>query len=116
MSLARAFISSGCQSVITSLWNVNDQKSVEIMKHFYTHLYKGKPVGKSLTEAKRDYLNNVNSVLDAHPYHWATFITVGNADMSISTFPWTSLLVSVSLLLIFWFTYMFFQNKSTKKI
>lgn len=100
MSLARAFILSGCKSVITSLWNVNDQKSVDIMGNFYSHLYQGETIGNSLTQAKRDYLKNVNSVLDAHPYHWATFIMVGNADMAIPTFPWASFLLILSVLLI----------------
>jgi len=86
MSLCRAFISSGCKSVITSLWNVNDRKSVDIMKSFYTNLFNGDSVGTSLTKSKRDYLANVNSVMDAHPYHWATFIAVGNADMAIPTY------------------------------
>ena len=105
MSLARAFISSGCKSVITSLWNVNDQKSVKIMEHFYTHLYEGETVGKSLTQAKRDYLSNVNSVLDAHPYHWATFITVGNADMAIPTMPWQYIMIAIALLILAAFIY-----------
>ncbi len=108
MSLARAFISSGCKSVITSLWNVNDKKSVDIMKSFYTNLYKGNPVGESLTNAKREYLENLNSVSDAHPYHWATFITIGNADMAIPTFPFIPIFGGIALLclaaLLFWRT------------
>jgi len=111
MSLARAFISSGCRSVITSLWSVNDQKSVEIMEYFYTHLYNGDAVGQSLTQAKRDYLKNVNSVSDAHPYHWATFIMVGNADMAIPTFPWIFALASMCILLLVSMVYLFIKKK-----
>lgn len=111
MSLARAFISSGCKSVITSLWNVNDQKSVEIMGNFYTHLYQGKTVAKSLTLAKRNYLSDVNAVLDAHPYHWATFIIIGNADMAISIFQWEIALCILFIILIVILSYLFSQKK-----
>ncbi len=108
MSLARAFISSGCKSVITSLWNVNDQNSAVLMKSFYQHLWDGKTIGQSLASAKREYLENTNSVLQAHPYHWATFIAIGNSDMAISRTPWGDislliLLVIVAAILFVWF-------------
>ncbi len=108
MSLARAFISSGCKSVITSLWNVNDQNSAVLMKSFYQHLWDGKTIGQSLTSAKREYLENTNSVLQAHPYHWATFIAIGNSDMAISRTPWGDiclliLLVVIAAILFVWF-------------
>lgn len=86
MSLARSFISSGCETIITSLWNVNDRNSVLIMESFYTYLYKGKSVGHSLVMAKRDFIKESASVLQAHPRNWATFITIGNPNQSIQTY------------------------------
>lgn len=95
MSLARAFISSGSKSVITSLWNVNDKKSTTIMSSFYTHLWAGKSVNQSLGKAKRDYLNNTSSVVQAHPYYWATFIAIGNTHSSIFRIPVGDLLLLI---------------------
>lgn len=100
MSLARAFISSGCQSVVTSLWKVNDRNSGILMQFFYGHLWSGKSVSSSLAQSKRDYLNNVNSALQAHPYNWATFIAVGNGDLAIPHFPINKILV-ISIVLFF---------------
>jgi len=109
MSLARAFISSGCKSVVTSLWNVNDRNSSLLMQYFYKHLWSGKSISNSLAQSKRDYLNNVNSTLQAHPYHWATFIAIGNGDLAIYRPPYEAvlfasilvMLMSISLLRIF---------------
>jgi len=100
MSLARAFISSGCKSVITTLWNVNDKKTVNFVERFYTHLYSGKNLGQTVTRTKRDYLNNLDSVLDAHPYYWAPFIMIGDADIRIITVPWTELFLLLFLVLL----------------
>lgn len=91
MSLARAFISSGCKSVITSLWSVNDKNTSTLMSSFYKYLWKGEKVSTSLGLAKRDFLNNVNSSLQAHPYNWASFIMIGNADLAIYRIPWAEL-------------------------
>ena len=41
-SLARGFFYSGANSVISSLWNVNDKSNAEITLSFYQHLKKGK--------------------------------------------------------------------------
>lgn len=100
MSISRAFIYTGCKSVITSLWTVNDKNSVQIMKQFYKHLYDGKTISESITQAKRDYLSTVDSEWEAHPYHWATFTMIGNADMAISIFPISAFIIVVSLILI----------------
>lgn len=101
MSLARAFISSGCKSVITSLWSVNDMNSSALMQTFYQNLWSGKTVSASLAQSKRDYLKNVESVLQAHPFHWATFISIGNGDMAIFRIPWgTIFILSILILLI----------------
>ncbi len=100
MSLARAFISSGCKSVITSLWNVNDRNSSILMESFYENLWKGYSINRSLAESKRDYLKNVNSSIQAHPYQWATFIAIGNSDLRVFRFPLGELAIIALLVLL----------------
>ena len=41
-SLTRAFLHAGAQSVLASLWSVNDRSTAELMTRFYTHLGNGK--------------------------------------------------------------------------
>jgi len=98
MSLARSFLSSGCETIITSMWKVNDRNSVKLMQLFYHHLYKGESIGNSLAEAKRDYIENAITDLQAHPYNWASFTSIGNPNQSISRIPWNYILLSVCLL------------------
>lgn len=78
MSLARAFMASGCNSIVTSLWNVNDRTSVTLMTDFYKELAEGKSVSHSLRTAKLNYIASPSSILDAHPYYWSGFVLLGD--------------------------------------
>lgn len=106
MSLARAFMASGCNSIVTSLWNVNDKTSVALMTDFYKELSGGKSVSNSLRTAKLNYIANPSSILDAHPYYWSGFVLVGD-DVSFSgqgIFKYLLLLlIMLSLILFFLF-------------
>ena len=77
MSLSRAFSYAGVKSLITSLWSVNDQKTADLMTHFYQNLQK-KSTSKdaALQAAKLQLINE--SDFTANPYFWAAFIPIGN--------------------------------------
>jgi len=76
MSLARGFFYSGSQSVVSSLWNVNDKATSEIMASFYKNLRNGELKSKALRNAKLSYLEN-HSLSESSPYYWASFILLG---------------------------------------
>ena len=78
MSLARGFFSSGTQSVVATLWNVNDQSTKKIMVEFYRQLKKGRTRGEALQYAKQQYLKN-HSGSSASPYYWSSLILIGDA-------------------------------------
>lgn len=80
MSLARAFFHAGVPSTVTSLWEVDDSKTRDIMIEFYKNLKKGRTKDEALTEAKRTYLENMTESGTANPYFWAGFIPIGNMD------------------------------------
>lgn len=105
MSLARAFMASGCNSIVTSLWNVNDKISVQLMRSFYDELSDGKHVGYSLHQSKKSYLNNVNSILDAHPYYWSGFILLGDDVTFSKNDSFLKLLILFLLFMFFVLTY-----------
>ncbi len=77
MSLARGFFYSGANSVVSSLWNVNDKVTSEIMISFYKKLKKGDTKSKALHEAKLNYLNT-HSKAELSPYYWSTFVLMGD--------------------------------------
>lgn len=76
MSLARAFTYSGAKSVITTLWQVNDEKSKILMIDFYKYLRRGLPKQEALWRAKQNFMKKTKS----DPYYWAGFIGIGNMD------------------------------------
>ncbi len=79
MSLARGFFQSGAQSVMSSLWKVDDQSTSLIMNQFYKNLSKGQSKSKALQKSKLNYLNN-HSLSQASPYYWASFVMLGDTD------------------------------------
>jgi len=77
-SIARGFSISGVNSIVMSLWKVNDRITSELMRSMYTNFIDdGNSINTSLELAKRNYLNNADAYF-AHPYYWASFIQLGD--------------------------------------
>ena len=79
MSLSRGFLYAGCPSMVTSLWNVSDNASVNIMLNLHANLFEGQSKSDALRSAKLQYLQNKPNRLSA-PYFWATFVHIGNPN------------------------------------
>ena len=82
-NLARAFLQAGADSVISTLWPINDVHSVYLMKAFYKHLAAGDTAATALALAKRDMLRESGN--DLSPRLWAGFILLGNGDAALQT-------------------------------
>ena len=78
VNISRAFTYAGVPSIVTSLWNVPDKETSEIMVSFYTFLKKGKSKSEALQLAKLGYLKNTDDELLKHPYYWAGFVVSGD--------------------------------------
>jgi len=79
MSMSRAFAYAGCPSVITSLWKVDAEHALVLMRDFYRHLLNGLPKDKALQQAKLNFLQSTDDPLQAHPHFWLSFIVTGDA-------------------------------------
>jgi len=100
MSLARGFFHSGANSVLSTLWNANDKATADIMKNFYQNLSDGNTKSKALQLAKQNYIQS-NSLSDASPYYWASFVLIGDADvLPLKTNNWYWLLAIVFCFLV----------------
>ena len=77
LSLSRGFFFGGAQSVVSSLWKVDDVATSELMKSFYKQLDQGENKSQALHKAKLDFLTT-HSGREASPYFWSTFILTGN--------------------------------------
>lgn len=79
IGLTRAFLYAGAESVVVSLWNVNDIATASLMKAFYKNLKQGMNKDDALRQAKLELLRGQQPAW-RHPYYWAPFVLVGAAQ------------------------------------
>ncbi len=79
ISMSYAFRQAGVQSLVTTLWSVNDRTSAELMVSFYRGLAKGLTKDRALAEAQRNYLATTKKET-LHPFFWAGFTLIGDAS------------------------------------
>ncbi len=84
MSLARGFLYSGSQSVVMSMWDIEDQSGTEIIELFYDNLLKGKSKSVALKKARSEYLKHANQ-LKSHPYFWSSLVVYGDDNAVYSS-------------------------------
>ena len=70
--LQRAFQTAGAQSVLMSLWKVDDQATQELMTEFYRQWLKHGDKAEALDEAQQKLRASF-----PHPYYWGAFVLVG---------------------------------------
>lgn len=72
VGLTRGLLYAGAQSVLVTLWDVNDASTATFMRRFYHHLAKGSQRAQALRLTMRDIREHY-----PHPYYWAPFVLVG---------------------------------------
>jgi CHAT domain-containing protein len=80
ISLARAFAYSGCESVMTTLWNAHDETTANISERFHEYLSDGLRTDEALRKAKSDFLDSELGSRYEHPYYWANSVLIGKAE------------------------------------
>ncbi len=75
MGLSRAFLYAGAESVVASLWSINDKATSVFMKYFYRGLSQGLTKEEALQKAKLDMIESEYR----HPFFWAPFILNGDS-------------------------------------
>jgi len=81
-NLSLAFLLSGSNTVVSTLWSIEDTSTLYLMKRFYAHLAEGNTAATALTAAKRDMLKTYGA--QAIPYYWASFRLEGLGDRPIN--------------------------------
>jgi tetratricopeptide (TPR) repeat protein len=76
MSMGRAFQYAGARSVLMSLWSVADVSSVRLTESFFQHRKSGRSKLESLKLARAE----IRKQGFEHPFFWAPFILVGEAN------------------------------------
>ena len=113
ISLAHAFNYAGSESILTSLWKIDEQSSAIIIENFYGNLKDGLPKDEALQKAKIDYISSAEG-RTISPKYWAGLVLIGDtAPIDLKTnsnlILWI-MLCSVLLILAF-----IFFNKKIKR-
>ena len=77
--LQRGFKKAGANSILMSLWEVNDETTQILMTQFYKNLVSGQSKRQSLQSAQR-YLREYNAGQYNKPEYWAAFILLDGID------------------------------------
>jgi CHAT domain-containing protein len=83
VGFAWAFFQAGAQNVVTSLWDVNDRSTADLMDRFYGGVESGKPYATALRDAKLQMRESHY----AKPYYWAPFQLYSRNVIPLTTKP-----------------------------
>ncbi|MEO1348071.1 MAG: CHAT domain-containing protein [Cyanobacteria bacterium J06635_15] len=75
LGLAGMAIKSGARSTLATLWSVNDESTVEVMRKFYELISQSTPKADALRQAQLSLLQDNRY---EHPFFWAPFVLIGN--------------------------------------
>jgi CHAT domain-containing protein len=73
MSLGRAFLAAGAESVTVSLWQVSDESTALLMEKYYKAILENKKKSAALAEARYAVFKSGST----SPFFWAPFIIIG---------------------------------------
>jgi CHAT domain-containing protein len=80
-NLTRAWLAAGADSVVSTLWPVDDSFTLYLMKRFYEHLALGVDKASALHRAKLDLLKQFGE--DTPPVFWAGFTLTGAGTSTV---------------------------------
>ncbi len=76
VGFTRGFLYAGARSIVSSLWKVDDRATGELMPRFYAGLERHRDKRQALREAQLE----LRKAGYAHPYYWAAFNIIGEAE------------------------------------
>lgn len=77
ISLAHAFNYAGSESILTTLWEIDEVSSTQIVGYFYNFLSEGLAKDEALKKAKLKYLATEDGRANA-PQYWAGLVLIGD--------------------------------------
>lgn len=110
LSLERAFQYAGSQSLLSTLWTVDDRASAQLTQNFLQHLKDGKTKDIALQEAKLEFLNTATPD-KLHPFYWSSFKLTGNTEVLAKENYLSYLWIALGVLGLL-FVYYFRKNKA----
>jgi tetratricopeptide (TPR) repeat protein len=75
---SRALLAAGAAATVTTLWDVADRPSAELMTRFYASARGSLSTAEALQDAKRQFLTSRSAW--SHPYYWAGYLLSGDGQ------------------------------------
>ncbi len=101
MNFSQAFQQAGSESVILSMWNVDDKSTSDLFSVFYDALANGESKSAALRAAKLSFIKSGDPLI-SHPYFWASFVLFGDDDpVIVNSFIWGNWVYILGLGVIF---------------
>ena len=73
--LRRALVIAGAESLVMTLWQVDDRATRDLMAGYYRRLAAGRPRSSALRDVQLEIAGRDRY---AHPYYWASFLAAGD--------------------------------------
>lgn len=116
ISFARAFYRMGAESVLMTLWSVDDKTTADLLDSFYKEMEDGNPLDISLREAKVDFIKNAPTDELTNPYYWAGLQLSGNAEPIHKTNHSWIVFASIGCVGLFFFITYSLKRKKSKRL
>ncbi|MEE4310888.1 MAG: CHAT domain-containing protein [candidate division KSB1 bacterium] len=119
--LPQALLLAGARSLLINLWRVDDITVSRFMAKYYWELkYKRQTNSIALKEAKVTSMKgtfkyNDREISRAHPYFWAPYILIGNANVRPPTFSTVPPKMVILIIYVIVSIYAFYMIRRTKK-
>ncbi len=114
ISFARAFYRMGAESVLMTLWSVDDKATADLLNSFYKEMEDGNPLDVSLSKAKIDFIRNAPTDELANPYYWAGLQLSGKTEpMHETVYSWI-IFTSISCVAFLFFSVYSINRKKSR--
>ncbi len=77
VGLSRALIYAGADNLLVSLWKVADQSTAKLMVDFYEQVTLSDTPTVFSSSLRKAKLHMINKKENARPFHWASFVLIG---------------------------------------
>jgi tetratricopeptide (TPR) repeat protein len=78
--ISTAFLAAGAQSVVATLWPIEDRATSRFVSIYYDELGEGRTAGEALRGAK---VRMAREAAYADPFYWAGFVLIGEPEIRV---------------------------------
>jgi CHAT domain-containing protein len=82
VGLWRGFLAAGARTLLVSLWQLEDQSALKLMRNFYEKLMAGLPKVAALRSVQQEWLANAEGRLQ-HPFYWGGLQLIGDDGLLV---------------------------------